>query len=121
MGKQAAATVGDNSHAIAKEELKSFVDRLERLNEEKQAIVNDFKDVMTEARSRGYDTKALRTIIKMRKQDTDERREQEAILEIYMHALGMLSDLPLGQAAIAAATRTRQPVKNDIGKILDAG
>ena len=111
MGKQATATVGDNStHVIAKDELKSLVDRLERLNEEKQAIVDDFKDVMTEARSRGYDTKALRTILRMRKQDADERREREALIEIYAEALGMLASLPLGKAAIERATaRVRQP------------
>ena len=123
MGKiKEAATIGDNSvHAIAKDELKSFIDRLERLNEEKQTILDDFKDVMGEARNRGYDVRALRTIIKMRKQDADERAEQEAVLSVYMEALGLLSDLPLGKAAIAAATRTRKPLESEVGKILDAG
>ena len=123
MGKiKEAATIGDNSsHAIAKDQLKSFVERVERLEEEKKTTADDIRDVYAEARGNGYDVKALRTIIKMRKQDADERAEQEAILSVYMEALGLLSDLPLGQAAIAAATRTRKPLESDIGKVLDAG
>jgi uncharacterized protein (UPF0335 family) len=78
------------SGLIAREQLKAFVERIERLEEEKKAIADDIKDVFAEAKANGYDTKALRTIIRMRKQDTDERREQEAILELYMQALGMI-------------------------------
>ena len=121
MGKQATATVGTTAHAIAKDQLLSIVSRIEKLEEEKKMVSDDIRDVYAEAKSKGYDVKALRTIIKMRKQDTDERREQEAILDVYLHALGMLSDLPLGQAAIERATRTRTPAQNEIGKILDAG
>ena len=123
MGKiKEAATIGDNSsHAIAKDQLLSVVSRIEKLEEEKKTVSDDIKDVFSEAKSNGYDVRALRTIIKMRKQDADERAEQEAILSVYMEALGLLSDLPLGQAAIAAATRTRKPLESDIGKVLDAG
>lgn len=88
----------------SKEQLKSIIERIERLEEEKAGIASDIRDVYTEAKGNGFDAKALRTIIKMRKQDADERREQEALIETYMHALGMLADLPLGQAAIERAT-----------------
>jgi uncharacterized protein (UPF0335 family) len=75
---------------FAKEQLKAVVERVERLEEEKKAIADDIKDVYAEAKAHGFDVKALRTIVRLRKQDTDERKEQEAILETYMHALGML-------------------------------
>jgi uncharacterized protein (UPF0335 family) len=76
---------------FAKDHLKAFVERIERLEEEKKALADDIRDVYGEAKSTGFDVKALRTIIKMRKEDTDERKEHEAILETYMLALGMLS------------------------------
>ena len=76
---------------FAKDHLKAFVERIERLEEEKKALADDIKDVYGEAKSTGFDVKALRAIIRMRKQDTDERKEQEAILETYMLALGMLN------------------------------
>jgi uncharacterized protein (UPF0335 family) len=78
------------STSFAKEQLKAVVERVERLEEEKKAIADDIKDVYAEAKAHGFDVKALRTIVRLRKQDTDERKEQEAILETYMHALGML-------------------------------
>jgi uncharacterized protein (UPF0335 family) len=79
------------AHRFAKDQLKSIVERVERLEEEKKAIADDIKDVFAEAKVHGFDVKALRTIIKVRKQDTNERKEQEAIVETYMHALGMLA------------------------------
>jgi uncharacterized protein (UPF0335 family) len=75
---------------FAKDQLKAFVERIERLEEEKKALADDIKDVFAEAKGNGFDVKALRTVIRLRKQDADERREQESILETYMHALGML-------------------------------
>ena len=75
---------------FAKDHLKAFVERIERLEEEKKTISDDIRDVYAEAKGNGYEVKALRTIIRMRKQDADERREHETILETYMHALGML-------------------------------
>lgn len=97
--------IGHNSGAtkFAKDQLKSIIERIERLEEEKKAISDDIRDVYAESKGNGYDVKALRTIIRMRKQDANERAEQETILEIYMHALGMLADLPLGQAALRKA------------------
>ena len=74
----------------AAEQLKSIVARIERLEEEKKSAADDIKDVYAEAKANGYDVTALRTIIRMRKQDADERKEQEAILDTYLAALGML-------------------------------
>ena len=75
---------------FAKDQLKAIVERIERLEEEKKATSDDIRDVYAEAKGNGFDVKALRTIVRLRKQDTDERREQQAVLETYMHALGML-------------------------------
>jgi uncharacterized protein (UPF0335 family) len=89
-----AAAVKDVEEApatrFAKDQLKAFVERIERLEEEKKTISDDIRDVYAEAKGNGFDVKALRTIVRLRKQDADERREHETILETYMHALGML-------------------------------
>ena len=74
---------------VAADQLRSFVERIERLEEEKQSIADDIKEVYGEAKGTGFDTKVLRQIIRMRKQDAAERQEQEALLDLYMHALGM--------------------------------
>jgi uncharacterized protein (UPF0335 family) len=76
---------------FAKDQLKAVIERVEKLEEEKKAIADDIRDVFSEAKAHGFDVKALRTIVRLRKQDVDERKEQEAILETYMHALGMLA------------------------------
>jgi uncharacterized protein (UPF0335 family) len=76
---------------VAAAELRQFIERIERLEEEKAAIGGDIKDVFGEAKGRGYDTKAMRTIIRIRKKDANERLEEEAILDTYMAALGMLA------------------------------
>jgi uncharacterized protein (UPF0335 family) len=75
---------------FAKDQLKAFVERVERLEEEKKAIADDIRDVYAEAKGNGFDAKALRSIVRLRRQDADERREHESILETYMHALGMI-------------------------------
>ncbi|MET0258756.1 MAG: DUF2312 domain-containing protein [Methylobacterium sp.] len=75
---------------VAADELRSFVERVERLEEEKKTISDDIKDVYGEAKSRGYDVKVLRKVVSLRKQDRDERAEQEAILDLYLQALGMV-------------------------------
>jgi uncharacterized protein (UPF0335 family) len=74
---------------VAAEELKQFIERIERLEEEKGGIAGDIKDVFAELKGRGFDPKAIRQILRIRKQDHSERQEQEAILELYMQALGM--------------------------------
>jgi uncharacterized protein (UPF0335 family) len=75
---------------FAKDQLKSIIERIERLEEEKKTISDDIRDIYAEAKGNGYEVKALRTIVRMRKQDSDERRQQEAVLEAYMQALGMI-------------------------------
>ncbi len=78
------------AHIVARDQLRSFIERIERLEAEKQTIADDIKDVYGEAKSTGFDTKILRKVISIRKQDTDERLEQEAILATYLSALGMI-------------------------------
>jgi len=90
MATAAARKEQETAHGFARDQLKAFIERVERLEEEKKAIADDIRDVYSEAKGNGFDVKALRTIVRLRKQDADERREQEAILETYMHALGML-------------------------------
>ena len=75
---------------FAKDQLKAIIERIERLEEEKKAISDDIRDVYAESKGNGFDVKALRTIVRLRKQDPNERQEQESILETYMQALGML-------------------------------
>jgi uncharacterized protein (UPF0335 family) len=85
----AAAAKEQPATRFAKDQLKAVIERVERLEEEKKAIADDIRDVYSEAKAHGFDVRALRTIVRLRKQDSDERKEQEAILETYMHALGM--------------------------------
>ncbi|WP_331003781.1 DUF2312 domain-containing protein [Sphingomonas sp.] len=75
---------------VAADELKLLIERAERLEEEKKGISDDIKDVMGEAKSRGYDPKAIRKILSIRKKKKEEYQEEEAILEVYMQALGMI-------------------------------
>ena len=86
----AAEEATSTATRFAKDQLKAFVERIERLEEEKKTISDDIRDVYAEAKGNGYDVKALRQVIRLRKQDKDERMEQEAVLETYMHALGMI-------------------------------
>ncbi len=79
---------------VAREQLRSIVERIERLEEDKQAIADDIKDVYGEAKANGFDTKVLRDVVRMRKQDQTERQEQDAIRDLYLHALGMLPGEP---------------------------
>jgi uncharacterized protein (UPF0335 family) len=75
---------------VAADELRLLIERAERLEEEKKGISDDIKDVLAEAKSRGYDTKAIRKILQIRKKKKEEFQEEEAILETYMAALGMI-------------------------------
>ena len=75
---------------FAKDQLKAVIERIEKLEEEKKATSEDIRDVYAEAKGNGFDVKALRAVVRLRKQDTDERKEQEAILDTYLQALGML-------------------------------
>ena len=70
------------------DQLKSIVQRIERLEEEKKTIADDIKEVYAEAKANGYDTRVLRRVVALRKQDLDERKEFEAILDLYLQAVG---------------------------------
>ena len=74
---------------VAAEELKQFIERIERLDEELDGINGDKKDVFAELKGRGFDTKAVKSILRIRRMDHAQRQEEEAILELYMQALGM--------------------------------
>jgi uncharacterized protein (UPF0335 family) len=78
--------------ASAQNQLRQFIEQIERLEEEKKALASDIRDKYLEAKGVGFDVKALREIIRMRKKSQTEREEEESILEVYMHALGMLND-----------------------------
>lgn len=86
-------SIGDNSgdvHGIARDQLRAFVERIERLDEEAKALNDDRKDVYGEAKSMGFDVKALKRLIALRRKDEQQRIEEDAILETYMAALGMI-------------------------------
>ena len=82
---------------VAREQLRSVVERIERLEEEKKGIADDIREVYGEAKANGYDTKVLRQIISIRKQDLNERQEQDAVRDLYLHALGMIPDTGLSE------------------------
>lgn len=84
-------------------QLVSIVQRIEGLEAEKAGIAEDIKEIYAEAKGNGFDPKILRKIVALRKQDADKRREEQAVLAVYMAELGMLADTPLGQAAIERA------------------
>ena len=92
MATSAAAAVQDEpATKFAKDQLKAIIERIERLEEEKKTISDDIRDVYAESKSNGFDVKALRQVIRLRKQEPTERNEQQLILETYMNALGMLA------------------------------
>ena len=75
---------------FAKDQLKAIIERIERPEEEKKQTSGDIRDIYSEAKGSGFDVKALRSLIRLRKMDSDERRESQEVLDTYMHALGML-------------------------------
>lgn len=79
-------------HQTARDQLRSVIERIERLEEEKAALTADLREVYAEAKGNGFDTKALRKIVQLRKKQAHERQEEEAVLATYLHALGMLDD-----------------------------
>jgi len=81
--------ITESSQTIAAGQLRAFIERIERLEEEKKTIADDIKDVYAECKGTGFDVKAVRQLVRIRKQDQAERQEAEAILELYMAALGM--------------------------------
>lgn len=81
-------------------QLRGIVERIERLEEDKAKVAADIREVYSEAKANGFDVKTLRKVVALRKKEAAERAEEEAMLEVYMNALGMIADLPLGQAAL---------------------
>jgi uncharacterized protein (UPF0335 family) len=87
---------------IAGERLKSFIERIERLEEEKRALAADIKEVYGEAKGNGFDTKIMRQLIRIRRMDKDDLDEQETLLDVYKRALGMLTDAAAPPESAAA-------------------
>ena len=96
--------MGNNTRVggVSAEQLVSIIERIEKLEEEKAAIAADIKDVMAEAKGNGFDIKAIRQIIRLRKQDAAEREEEETVLEVYKRAIGMIPDFEEKDALEAA-------------------
>jgi uncharacterized protein (UPF0335 family) len=92
--------IGHNG--IPASQLKSLIERIERLEEEKAGIGEGIREVFQEARSQGFDQKAMRAVLRERKMSAEDRRTQEELLDLYRHALGMLDGTPLGEAAMQA-------------------
>ncbi|MBO3760375.1 DUF2312 domain-containing protein [Ciceribacter sp. L1K22] len=79
---------------MARDQLRAFVERIERLEEERKSVADDIKDVYGEAKAMGFDTKILKKVIALRKKDEQERLEEDLILDTYLHALGMIDSPP---------------------------
>jgi uncharacterized protein (UPF0335 family) len=83
------------AQSFAKSQLRALVERIERLEEDKKALADDIREVYGEAKANGFDTKALRAVVRLRSQEPSERQEFEAIVELYRDALGLGADVPL--------------------------
>ncbi|MEO6396174.1 MAG: DUF2312 domain-containing protein [Devosia sp.] len=91
MARQSAALKSESQEGVAQDQIRAFVERIERMEEEKRAIADDIKEIYAEAKGNGFDTKVLRQVVRVRKMDRAERMEQEALLDLYLAALGMAS------------------------------
>lgn len=100
-----AASIGHNGALSAKQrgEMKNYVERIERLEEAKRETAAEIGGIYSSAKEAGFDTKAIKAIIKERRMDKESREALEHVKDVYRHALGMLADLPLGQAATTRA------------------
>jgi uncharacterized protein (UPF0335 family) len=99
--EHAGAFMSEIGHnGVSADQLRHIIERIEREENSKREIAEGIKDIYTEAKSNGFDAKAIRKIVALRRMDKDKRAEEEAILDTYKAALGMLSDLPLGIAAL---------------------
>ncbi|WP_323015503.1 DUF2312 domain-containing protein [Devosia sp.] len=87
-------TYPSNTDSVAQDQLRAFIERIERMEEEKAAIAADIKEIYAEAKGNGFDTKILRMVVRIRKQDANERMEQQALLDMYLGALGMVEAPP---------------------------
>ncbi len=102
MAKPSITSIGHNSTAAGV--LRSIIDRIESVEAAKKGLSEDLRDLYSEARAAGYDAAAIRVIVARRKKDAAKLAELEDLVDVYMNALGMLSDTPLGQSAIQRAT-----------------
>jgi uncharacterized protein (UPF0335 family) len=102
-------TAGSGHNSLDKDRLRSLVERVENLEQEKAELTSDIRDVYREAKGQGFDVRAIRTIIKLRKQDQTERREREDLVAEYMAALGDYASTPLGASAVARASAGLMP------------
>lgn len=93
-------------NGIAAAHLQALVERIERLEADKKDVAASIREVYAEAKGHGYDAKAIRRVVKRRAMDPDARDHEDAMFDLYRHALGMLADTPLGVASLAAALRT---------------
>ena len=93
----------DTKTSFAQGQLRSLIERIERLEEEKKAIAADIKEVYGEAKANGFDTKIMRKVVSLRKKDSAERQEEEAILDLYLSALGMIATNSVEREGAAAA------------------
>lgn len=89
--------------ASAQNQLRQFIEQIERLEEEKKALAADIRDKFLEAKATGFDPKIMKQVIRLRKQTKDDRDEQDAVLDTYLHALGMLDTMPSDPPMMAAA------------------
>jgi uncharacterized protein (UPF0335 family) len=97
------SNIGHNS--VAADQLRLFMERIERLQEEKKGLADDIRDVFAEAKANGYDTKAMREVLKLRAMETHVRQERDALIETYRQALGIdYAATPLGRSALERAT-----------------
>lgn len=85
--------------ASSQAQLRQFIEQIERLEEEKKSIAGDIKDKFLEAKAVGFDVKAMRKVLAARRKSRAERQEEEAVVDVYMHALGMIEDGDLGSEA----------------------
>ena len=89
-GHNSGDEVTDSSQTIAAGQLRAFIERIERLEEERKTIAEDIREIYAEAKGTGFQTSTIRQLVKIRKQDQEEREEAQALLDLYMSALGML-------------------------------
>ncbi|MDA1324730.1 MAG: DUF2312 domain-containing protein [Proteobacteria bacterium] len=96
--------MADAPGTLARDHLRAFIERIERLEEEKASLMEDIREVYAEAKGTGFDPKIMRQVVRIRKMEPDQRQEQEFVLDTYLSALGMLEQAPGAEAdAMAAA------------------
>lgn len=111
---------GHNSDkGISERRLKSFIERIEHLEEERKSLAADVREVYAEAKSGGFDVKVMRKVVALRKMDAADRAEMESLIEVYMNALGDLKETPLGDAALQRLRNT--PAARKMRKDIAAG